>query len=64
MTNEYGYNYYKKPPIAPPVRVMTKICRACGAEFQTKSRIKPRCDACQHAVLVRRGRIHDDGRVR
>jgi DNA-directed RNA polymerase subunit RPC12/RpoP len=64
MTDEYGYNFYKKLPIILPNNVLTKKCRRCGAAFETKSRSKLRCDACQHNVLVERGRIHDEGRVR
>ncbi len=30
--------------------VLTKNCRRCGAEFQTKSHIRKRCDPCQLIV--------------
>jgi DNA-directed RNA polymerase subunit RPC12/RpoP len=62
--NDFGYNYRKKAPIVPANNTLTKICRRCGATFETKSRTKPRCDACQRIVLKERGRLHDSERIR
>lgn len=44
----------KKCPVVPANTEQKKQCRRCGAEFQTRSRSKPRCDACQTLVTARR----------
>lgn len=62
--SDTGYNWRKKPPIVVPTHEITRICRVCGLQFQTKARNKRRCEACQTQVLRERGRVHDQGRER
>ncbi len=53
---------YWAPVAAPPDDVRTRVCRKCGAEFQSRSRVKKRCDACQDEVTAARGLAHDEAR--
>lgn len=38
-----------RPAVCNTDPLLTRRCRKCGAEFETRSRIKRRCDACQEA---------------
>jgi predicted nucleic acid-binding Zn-ribbon protein len=47
----YIHAFHHHDPDEP---LMKKLCRRCGAEFSTKSRIKKRCDGCQASVKAQR----------
>jgi hypothetical protein len=52
---------YQRPDLE---RVFTKQCRRCQAMFETRSRIKKRCDACQAIVEQATKRKNDAKRRR
>src|SRR4051812_30385815 len=41
--------FQHRPTVLHVDPLLTKLCRKCNAEFQTQSRVKKRCDACQAA---------------
>lgn len=49
VENIFNYSRYlaDKPPIGILDENFTKKCIECGADFETRCRIKERCSACQ-----------------
>ena len=45
-------HYAYSPPMDNLDREQPKVCRRCGADFVTRSRVKKRCDVCQEAVTA------------
>lgn len=55
-TDGFSYSHMlpKKPPadvaFGDAARLLTKTCKRCGVEFETRSRPKKRCDTCQDSA--------------
>lgn len=45
-----NYRFAYRTPVDNHDPLLTKQCRRCGAQFQTKARTKKRCNACQDAI--------------
>ena len=54
QTNETWVNPHVTRPVVMFEEVLERDCIGCGTHFQTRSRMKRRCDACQQGVNTRR----------